>query len=138
MPVPGSQTSIISLLEIKKSVAKSMPRHRLSHFSTFSESKTLSFSNIHKETEQNKLNSLKKTGFLQNRARLVARKERARDVARGPGDLGFATTGAERRPRTFEDPDPLREHEKKDIHPDVLLRVHQSARRDSNPVFRIP
>ena len=40
---------------------------------------------------------------------------RARDGAQGPGDLGFAPTGVERRPRTFEARMCL-DNTKKDIH----------------------
>ncbi len=66
-----------------------MSRHLLSHFSTFSESKILSFSNIHKETEQNKRNSLKKTR-VSGRSRETgppAKKEPANPIKKG--GLGF-------------------------------------------------
>ena len=57
---------------------------------------------------------------------------RVRDGARRPGDVGFAPTEAERRPRTFEARMCL-DNTKKDILSDILFRITESARRGSNP-----
>ena len=59
---------------------------------------------------------------------------RARDVARGPGDLGFATTEAKRRHRTFEARMCL-DNTKKDIHSDILFVLLESARRGSKRII---
>ena len=55
---------------------------------------------------------------------------KARDGARGPGDLGFAPTGAKRRHRTSSPG--LGSKTKKDIQLDILF-CSESARRGSNP-----
>ena len=60
----------------------------------------------------------------------------ARDVAQGPGDLGFATTGAKRRTRTLEEPSwALLSQKERAIHRITLSLCEnkKSARRDSNP-----
>ena len=60
----------------------------------------------------------------------------ARDVAQGPGDLGFATTGAKRRTRTLEEPSwALLSQKERAIHRITrsLCENKPSARRDSNP-----
>ena len=60
----------------------------------------------------------------------------ARDVAQGPGDLGFATTGAKRRTRTLEEPSwALLSQKERAIHRITLsfCENKKSARRDSNP-----
>ena len=60
----------------------------------------------------------------------------ARDVAQGPGDLGFATTGAKQRTRTLEEPSwALLSQKERAIHRITLSLCEnkKSARRDSNP-----
>ena len=60
----------------------------------------------------------------------------ARDVAQGPGDLGFAMTGAKRRTRTLEEPSwALLSQKERAIHRITLSLCEnkKSARRDSNP-----
>ena len=60
----------------------------------------------------------------------------ARDVAQGPGDLGFATTGAKRRTRTLEEPSWALLSQKERTIQRITLPLcenKKSARRDSNP-----
>ena len=55
----------------------------------------------------------------------------ARDVAQGPGDLGFATTGAKRRTRTLEEPSwALLSQKERAIHRITLSLCENKKARD--------